>query len=104
MIALLGACEVVADFDRDKLDEQRTIDPTPMLRLDGAIAQFPEAGAMDGALIGPGSDDAGLDARAADASNAAPIEGLDSSIDRDGAVEEVDPDPPDATTEVTTGN
>jgi hypothetical protein len=95
LLAMLCACEVIADFDREKLDDTRTIGPTPLPTLDGAIALMPDATRPDGALIGPEDDDAGLDAgeAAPDAASHADAAGLDASQSV-----EVVPDPPDATT------
>lgn len=101
----LSACEVVADFNRDKLDEQQTIGPTPLPSADGAVALMPDSGRPDGALIGPEPDDAGMDASSRDASHApdasrvADAAGIDSSL-----VEEVDPAQPDATVDVLNEN
>jgi hypothetical protein len=92
---LLGACEVIAGFDRDRLEEQRTIGPTPLPNADGAVALTPDAGALDGALIGPGRDEAGvLDAAAeADAGDAA----VPAVADAAGIDAEVIAEEPDAT-------
>jgi hypothetical protein len=95
LLATLCACEVIADFDRDKLDETRTIGPTPLPMLDGAIALMPDATRPDGALIGPEDGDSGLDSGAAaeDAAISTDAAGLDAS---QGS--EVIPGQPNATT------
>jgi hypothetical protein len=106
---MLCACEVIADFDRQKLEEQRTIGPTPLPTVDGATPLIPDAAQPDGALIGPGrDDDGGLDAAleaadagdaAADAASTADAAGLDAASEP-----EVVPEPPDATVLVESGN
>lgn len=80
MLAMLCACEVIADFDREKLDERRTIGPTPLPTLDGAVALIPDAAQPDGALIG--RDDAGSDAGGAalDAAVAVDAAGFDNAV------------------------
>jgi hypothetical protein len=62
--AMLSACELITDFERDKLDEQRTLGPTPLPTVDGAIPLMPDAAYPDGALIRP--DDLETDAGPAD--------------------------------------
>lgn len=106
VLAPLAACEVVADFDRQKLDEKRTIGPTPLPSADGAVAVLPDAAARpDGALVSPTERDAGeLDAAAdaadaaADASDDASAPALTDAAGIDAALGEVDPLEPDATT------
>jgi hypothetical protein len=83
-IALAG-CEVIVDFDRDKLDDQRTLGPTPLPNADGAIAVVPDAARADGALIGPDEEDAGaLDAALLDAALADAGDGASESADAAG--------------------
>lgn len=50
----MSGCEVVANFDERALDD-RTIGPTPIPQLDGAVASMPDA-SMDGAIVQPESD------------------------------------------------
>jgi hypothetical protein len=102
VLAPLAACEVVADFDRQRLDEKRTIGPTPLPSADGAVAVLPDAATRpDGALVGPAERDAGeLDAAAdaaADASDDASTPALTDAAGIDAALGEVDPLEPDAT-------
>lgn len=48
----LSACELVATFDQSKLDENRTLGPTPLPTLDGAVAVVPDGSLrFDGALV-----------------------------------------------------
>jgi len=91
-LAALSACELIADFDQDKLNDNRTIGVTPLPTLDGAVAVVPDGSLRaDGALT---RDDAGTladgatpgaDAAAPDASHdpdadAAPSDaGLDAA-------------------------
>lgn len=96
VLCTLSACEVIADFDRGKLDEKRTIGPTPLPRFDGAVAPMRDASRPDGALIGPPPDAAHEDDK-----DASIIEmgGLDAN-----AVPEVDTDQLDASTADPAGN
>jgi hypothetical protein len=75
----LPACELVASFDQSKLDQNRTLGPTPLPTLDGAVAVVPDGSLrFDGALVrddtgvpspGDAATDAARDASADDASD-----------------------------------
>ncbi|MDB4977548.1 MAG: hypothetical protein JWN48_5889 [Myxococcaceae bacterium] len=77
-----SACEVVADFDPNKLNVDRTIGPVPIPDMD-ASALIPDAALdRDGALIQPEVPDAQV----------ALLDGgdLDAALVRDAAVSEPD--------------
>ncbi|HEY6876903.1 MAG TPA: hypothetical protein VI299_02745 [Polyangiales bacterium] len=96
VVCMLSACEVIADFDREKLDEKRTIGPTPVPHFDGSVAPMSDASSPDGALIGPPPDasrEADKDASSLEMS------GLDAS-----GLPEVDPGDIDAATAAPTSN
>jgi len=87
-----SACEVVADFDPKKLDEDSTIGPVPIPSLDGSTALMPDAALVDGAQIRPvqpdaevrESEDAGLDASPEGAATDAASDGAASASDDAG--------------------
>jgi hypothetical protein len=95
----LPACELVATFDQSKLDENRTLGPTPLPTLDGAVAVVPDGSLrFDGALVRddtgvPSPGDAATDASAADASSGQPdaevadASTLDAAVVEDAAVD-----------------
>lgn len=85
-LGVLSACELIADFDQDKLNDNRTIGVTPLPVLDGAIAVVPDGSLRaDGALT---RDDAGLPPDAAGDAGASDVP--DAEVASDGAVDASD--------------
>jgi hypothetical protein len=75
----LPACELVASFDQSKLDQNRTLVPTPIPTLDGAVAVVPDASLrFDGALV---RVDTGVPAPADAAADAASDASLNDASD-----------------------
>jgi hypothetical protein len=88
---LVPACELVARFDQSELDENRTIGPTPLPTLDGAVPVFPDGSLrFDGALV---RDDTGVAPADAASTDAAVRDASDAS---DGLVPDADLSAPDA--------
>jgi len=83
VLSALAGCELIADFDQSKLDENRTVGPTPLPTTDGAVAVVPDGSTQfDGALL---RDDASTtpvsDASASDGgAPLQPVDGLDASV------------------------
>lgn len=70
-LLLLGssACELIADFDEGKLEQSRTIGPTPIPELDGSAIVADGSIIDDASLVRPAMPDAGdaaLDSALAD--------------------------------------
>jgi hypothetical protein len=95
LVSSLVGCELIADFDQSKLDENRTIGPTPLPVTDGAVPLVPDGSTqLDGALLredgggpSPQSDAAVTDA----GPPLGPVDDLDASVtdaSADGAAQD----------------
>jgi len=91
---LVSGCELIASFDPSELDQNRTLGPTPLPTLDGAVPLLPDGSLrFDGALV---RDDTGVpsdrDATPGDATAPTDASVSDAS---DGQVPDADLSAPD---------
>ena len=57
LLLLLAGCEVVADFDPDQLEGQRTAQPTPIPGIDGSTPIVPDGSVRsDASIVRPSED------------------------------------------------